>query len=58
MGHMIYTGKHGSIKKNMTYGGENCNGFNKSQSPRCSCINSSAFKGQGGPKLPSSFVHE
>ena len=35
MGHLIYEGKHGSIKLNMTDGGENCHGFNKSQSLRC-----------------------
>ena len=38
----------------MTDGGENCHGFNKSQSPRCSPvrndkgINSSPLMGQGG----------
>ena len=48
----------------MTDGGENCHGFNKSQSLRCSlirnhkCIYSNPLKGQGEPKFPSSSVHE
>ena len=55
--HLIYKGKYGSIKQNMTDSGENCHGFNKSQSSRCSpvrnekCINSSPLKGQGGTKI-------
>ena len=57
MGHLKNKGKHGGIKQNMTEGGENSNGFNKSQSPRCSfvrndkCINSSSLKGQGEAEI-------
>ena len=38
MGNLIYKGKHGSIKKNMADGEENCHGFNESQSPHCSLL--------------------
>ena len=38
MGHLIYKVKHVSTKSNMTDSGENCHGFNKSQSPRCSLV--------------------
>ena len=48
----------------MTYGGENCHGFNKSQSPAVLLLEMTGayiqvlLRVKGKPKFPSSSVHE
>ena len=60
MGQLIYKGKYGSIKKNMTDGGENCQVKVPAVllSEMTSAYIQVLLRFKGKPKFPSSSVHE